>query len=123
MVEKCIKSSQICDGVLDCENGLDERDCRKICNFNFKKCNYKTLYYSNSGPKSTTSLPCGQQAIQPDLSSDRVVGGDEAIPGSWPWQADLQLEPVIPSGHMCGGTLINEQWILSASHCFQGYEH
>lgn len=57
---------------------------------------------------------CGVPAILPDvLSGNRIVGGVEAKPHSWPWQISLRRG----GGHACGGTLINDQWVLTASHC------
>uniref|UniRef100_A0A8B9R6V3 Peptidase S1 domain-containing protein n=1 Tax=Astyanax mexicanus TaxID=7994 RepID=A0A8B9R6V3_ASTMX len=35
--------------------------------------------------------------------------------GSWPWQVSIQSL----GSHFCGGSLINNNWILSAAHCFQ----
>uniref|UniRef100_W5LV93 Peptidase S1 domain-containing protein n=1 Tax=Lepisosteus oculatus TaxID=7918 RepID=W5LV93_LEPOC len=54
---------------------------------------------------------CGQAVL-----NTRIVGGQSAQPGSWPWQASLRLN----GGHTCGGTLINSQWVLTAAHCFSG---
>ena len=48
----------------------------------------------------------------------RIVGGYEAVPGSWPWQAYLKWK----GSFTCGGTLIHPQWVLSAGHCFYGGE-
>ncbi|XP_072042750.1 trypsin-1-like [Amphiura filiformis] len=64
---------------------------------------------------------CGKQSIVPVLPY--IVGGTEAVKGSWPWQANLRAESKWnPTGYyqFCGGTLINNQWILTAGHCWFG---
>lgn len=44
----------------------------------------------------------------------RVIGGDEAKPHSFPWAAALLTR----SGyHFCGGSLIAENYVLTAAHC------
>ncbi|XP_077967541.1 chymotrypsin-like elastase family member 2A [Styela clava] len=41
----------------------------------------------------------------------RILGGKNA--GNWPWMIYL-----LQNGkHICGGTLINSQWIVTAAHC------
>uniref|UniRef100_A0A8C6TIN4 Peptidase S1 domain-containing protein n=1 Tax=Neogobius melanostomus TaxID=47308 RepID=A0A8C6TIN4_9GOBI len=45
--------------------------------------------------------------------SDR--GGQAAPEGAWPWQVSIHRG----GGHICGGSLINNLWVLSAAHCFQ----
>lgn len=44
----------------------------------------------------------------------KIVGGEDAAPGSWPWQASIHQG----SSHICGGSLINNQYVLTAAHCF-----
>ena len=54
--------------------------------------------------------------------SPRVVGGENAERGEFPHQVSLQwgMPPIIPLQHMCGGSILNERWILTAAHCPQG---
>jgi len=63
---------------------------------------------------------CGINYIEPDNvgNTTRIVGGFEAVPGSWPWQAYLKWK----HSFTCGGTLIHPEWVLSAGHCFFGGE-
>ncbi|NWU72492.1 CTRC protein, partial [Pterocles burchelli] len=59
---------------------------------------------------------CGQPAVPPLLGS-RVVGGEDAVPHSWPWQVSLQSLNAGTWQHLCGGTLIDPSWVLTAAHC------
>ncbi|XP_069591281.1 serine protease 27-like isoform X1 [Ranitomeya imitator] len=48
------------------------------------------------------------------MTSDRIVGGQDAFYGEWPWQISLRKNGI----HICGGVMIDSQWVLSAAHCF-----
>ncbi|XP_042283134.1 chymotrypsin B-like [Thunnus maccoyii] len=58
---------------------------------------------------------CGTPAIPPDISGySDIVNGEEAKPHSWPWQVSLQKSS---GSHYCGGSLINQNWVVTAAHC------
>ncbi|XP_062069286.1 plasma kallikrein isoform X2 [Lepus europaeus] len=49
----------------------------------------------------------------------RIVGGSNSSRGEWPWQVSLQVKLAAQS-HVCGGSIIGHQWVLTAAHCFDG---
>lgn len=50
-----------------------------------------------------------------DGHNDRVVGGQTAEPNQFPYQVSLRSKET--TRHFCGGSIIRENWILSAAHC------
>lgn len=66
------------------------------------------------------STKTGRSAIDLDSvcgrprASGRIVSGQDAQLGQWPWQVSVRENGV----HVCGGSLIAEDWVLTAAHCF-----
>nr|XP_020771852.1 serine protease 44-like [Odocoileus virginianus texanus] len=49
--------------------------------------------------------------------TSRVTGGRPAAEKKWPWQVSLQIH----QKHICGGSLVARQWVLTAAHCIFGH--
>ncbi|XP_076839304.1 coagulation factor X [Brachyhypopomus gauderio] len=59
--------------------------------------------------------PVFEEPVLPEVAGHtRIVNGEDCPPGECPWQALLVNEDKIG---FCGGTILNEYFILSAAHC------
>ncbi|XP_048515555.1 uncharacterized protein LOC105686124 [Athalia rosae] len=52
----------------------------------------------------------------PTSGMGRIVGGDEATPGQFPYQVGLFVS-VDDGTAFCGGSILSNEWILTAAHC------
>ena len=50
----------------------------------------------------------------PSDDDDKIVGGYTCAENSVPYQVSLNA-----GYHFCGGSLISDQWVVSAAHCYQ----
>jgi secreted trypsin-like serine protease len=84
-----------------------------------------TPFFSESGKKGNNpysfaeSGKKAERSAQEDAAGSKVIGGEISAEGAWPWQVALVASsmPVSTDSQFCGGSLVLDQWVLTAAHC------
>jgi len=71
----------------------------------------KTPFEFKKGTKSFEDI-CGLE----NPGKERIVGGHEAAENEWPWQVALFID----DAWFCGGSLISDEYVMTAAHCADG---
>merc|ERR1712223_181180 len=69
---------------------------------------------SNKKDLGQPKAACGIEG--PAIKEGRIVGGVEATEHAWPWQVALFID----DAWFCGGSIISENYVLTAAHCADG---
>ena len=82
-------------------------------------------FFAESGKKADSPYgfaESGKKADRAAAATDaggKVIGGEVAADGAWPWQVALVVagQPVSTDTQFCGGSLVLDTWVLTAAHC------
>uniref|UniRef100_A0AAX7TW73 Neurotrypsin n=1 Tax=Astatotilapia calliptera TaxID=8154 RepID=A0AAX7TW73_ASTCA len=81
-------------------------------------CDY-TLDPTGNGASAMQS--CGRR-LSRQRRQRRIIGGEKSLRGEWPWQVSLWLRSQSKGNHpLCGASLINSCWLVTAAHCFKRF--
>uniref|UniRef100_A0A671KVC5 Transmembrane protease serine 13-like n=1 Tax=Sinocyclocheilus anshuiensis TaxID=1608454 RepID=A0A671KVC5_9TELE len=129
--DTCSNSSIQCDGIQNCQQAVDETNCVRfseggvlqvrtsqdgrflpVCNQGLDQ-SYADQICEQLGFRRGFSFlsDCGKQQ-----SASRIIGGSTSQLGQWPWQVSLHYS----GSHVCGGSLVSPDFVVSAAHCFKG---
>ncbi|ESO00024.1 hypothetical protein HELRODRAFT_176328 [Helobdella robusta] len=106
---KCVDQQFRCDGVSQCPDSSDESSCLSLS----APSNITKAQFNGSVGYDYYICACGSRPLNSSLPySSYIINGLAASAGAWPW---LGLFETATS--LCGATLINHNWALTAAHC------
>lgn len=73
---------------------------------------------ASSSRLAENRIPPGLVCKKDPQGHDRIIGGMAAIPHSWPWIVNMAF-----GDFMCGGTILDDETVITAAHCCDGYQH
>jgi len=80
-------------------------------------------FYKNTLPfnqaDQLSNWACGRSQITNRFS--RIMGGQDALPHSYPWMVSLAKRS-LNNLHLCGGVLLTRRHILTAAHCMEDFK-
>ncbi|CAF4836816.1 unnamed protein product [Pieris macdunnoughi] len=64
----------------------------------------------------------GEVDVSEAIDGDsRIIGGQDATPGMAKYQVSIRVQKGNQDLHNCGGSIINQQYVLTAAHCIVGW--
>ncbi|KAL1787837.1 enteropeptidase isoform X1 [Sigmodon hispidus] len=62
---------------------------------------------------------CGEKMVTKKVNP-KIIGGNDAQAGSWPWVVALYYREGYIDQLLCGASLVSNDWLVSAAHCVYG---
>ncbi|CAF0739139.1 unnamed protein product [Brachionus calyciflorus] len=78
------------------------------------------LFTSSSSDLITTNFDddcvVNQKLI---IENERIIEGSNAMPHKYPWLVSLRYISKVNASHICGGSILSDEWIITAGHCIR----
>lgn len=89
--------------------------------FESKKMNFLLLIFAILAASTSLVESFQWNSLEENNSDDRIVGGDTAHRGRFPYMVSLRIRRRLNSvgswPHVCGGSILSNRWIVSAAQC------
>ncbi|KAM5128444.1 coagulation factor IX isoform 1-T1 [Callospermophilus lateralis] len=120
VVCSCTEGYRLAENQKSCEPTVPFPCGRISVSYTSKKLTRAETIFSNMDYENSTEAEEGildnvTQSTEPSNDFTRVVGGENAKPGQFPWQVLLNGK----INAFCGGSIINEKWVVTAAHCIE----
>ncbi|KAM9326522.1 coagulation factor IX [Gastrophryne carolinensis] len=137
MCRENAKKDVLCSCASGYKLGEDGQSCNAVVNYPcgrvsapeaIPKDETRTLLDAKDFAETTTTIEYknSSETVDVDETSDtivpiildtnvRIVGGTDSLKGEFPWQVRFIDNDKVG---FCGGSIVNERWIVSAAHCF-----
>ena len=66
---------------------------------------------------------CGEKPLAKGLIFSRIADGEETIAEKWPWHISLWRRGNEDFTYICGGSIINKKWVVTAGKKFSFVTH
>jgi len=109
--QDCVDTSTHCPGwkIICDTNDYVQKRCPQTCGL----CGPTVPPQPTTAPPPLPSINPVGSCGKPEVQMSRVIAGDDAKKGAWPWQI-LLLFNGRPG---CGGSIISNRWVVTAAHC------
>ncbi|CAH8654297.1 unnamed protein product [Dicrocoelium dendriticum] len=97
----------------------------KLKRYQFSRC--ASRYYIETRPcedKKACATPAMRKncGVRPGFVGPafKILGGESSEPNAWPWAVRLTIQSGVENATtLCGATLIDPRWIVTAAHCLK----
>jgi len=71
----------------------------------------------SSGLVLASAKDVSSSPLKRKVGTGRIIGGETAEDGEFPWQVSIRYSGSLGITHFCGGSIIDKDWILTSAWC------